>query len=369
MKIFSLIFTIIAMSIAATPSSHGEDPILFVSAFRPGEEGAIHSYRFDGETGKLTLLNRTTDVENPFFMALSANGKYLYSIHAPSFGGKEDKEVAAYKIEGRSGKLSLINRQSSRGIASCYLDIDSKGKTVAVANYSSGDVASFPVQDNGGLSESVSYFKHEGEVTNAHSIEFSPDDRFAFAADLGIDKILSYRVDANTSEMTPNDPPFIELPKGSGPRHVRFHPNGKFLYAINEKGNTVSAFSYDQGKGALSDLQIISTIPDDFEGKTFTADLKITPDGHFLYGTNRGHDSIACFSISEEGKLILISIIPSQGKGPQNLAITPNGKHLICANMPGDNLVVFNIDSKSGSLTATGELTDIPKPACIMILP
>lgn len=369
MKIHSKIIWTIAMCVSLHANIKAEDPVVFISSFSSGEEGAIHAYGFDSTTGKLTFLTRTSDVEHPFFMALSGSGKTLYSIHAIDFGGKENKEIAAYKLEGRTGKLSLINRQSSHGIASCYLDVDSAGKTLVVANYSSGDVASYPVKENGGLGESVSYFKHDGEITNAHSIEFSPDNRFAFAADLGIDKVLSYRVDPETSKMTPNDPPSIDLPKGSGPRHVRFHPNGKFFYVINEKGNTVSAFSYDAEKGALTDLQIISTIPDDYDEKTFTADLKITPDGKYLYGTNRGHDSIVSYSIADDGKLKLITIEPSLGKGPQNLAITPDGNHLICANMPGNNIVVFKIDSETGGLTALGEPVEISKPACIMILP
>ncbi|MCB1063320.1 MAG: lactonase family protein [Verrucomicrobiae bacterium] len=376
MKNSRTLLTVAAMTTLAL-SAEAEDPIVFASAFASGETGAIHAYRFDAAKGTLTLLHRTTDVENPFFMALSPGGEFLYAIHALAFGGKENEEVAAYRVEGRSGKLELLNRQSARGTASCYLDVDATGKTVVVANYSTGDVASLPIKEDGSLGESVSYFQHEGSSVdpqrqkgpNAHSFVVSPDNRFAFAADLGIDKIMSYRLDAATATLTPNDPAFVALPPGSGPRHQTFHPNGKYLYAINELANTISVFAYDAERGALSDLQLISTVPDDFDGKSHTADLKITPDGRHLYGTNRGHDSIASYRIGDDGKLTLLGIQPSLGKGPQNLAILPDGKHLICANMPGNKLVVFAIDAESGALTPVGDPVEMPMPACLMVLP
>lgn len=372
--------TLFAAAIAAMTTlalSAEEGPIVFASAFASGEDGAIHAYRFDADQGTLTLLHRTTDVENPFFMALSPSGEFLYAIHALAFGGKENEEVAAYRVDGRNGKLQLLNRQSARGTASCYLDVDATGKTVVVANYSTGDVASLPINDDGSLGESVSYFKHEGSSIdpqrqkgpNAHSFVISPDNRFAFAADLGIDKIMSYRLDAATATLTPNDPAFAALPPGSGPRHQAFHPNGKFLYAINELANTISVFAYNAEKGALTDLQSISTVPNDFDGKSHTADLKITPDGRHLYGTNRGHDSIASYRIGDDGKLTLLGIQPSLGEGPQNLAILPSGKHLICANMPGNSLVVFAIDAESGALKAVGDPVAMKMPACLMVLP
>ena len=373
MKTLTQVLTIMAMSITLQSETRAEDPVVFISAFTKGEDGAIHAYNFDSKSGKLTLLHRTTDVENPFFMALSNNGKFLYSIHALAFGGKENEEVAAYQVDGRSGKLHLLNRQTSSGTASCYVEVDSTGRSLLIANYSSGDVASLPILDDGKLGKTVSYFKHPGKTpdqknTNAHSVIVSPDNKFAFVADLGIDKIMIYQLDAATAKLTSHTPDSVDLPIGSGPRHLAFHPNGNFLYAINEKGNTISAFSYDAEKGILSDLQVISTIPESFEGRTFTADLKITPQGKFLYGTNRGHDSISCYRIGENGKLTLLKIEPSLGKGPQNLAITPNGNHLLCANMPGNNVVVFKIDSDTGTLSAIGEPVEIPKPSCIMIL-
>lgn len=355
-------------------STRAEEPVIFVSAFKSGEEGAIHAYRFDSENGRLQLLNRTTDVENPFFTAISPNGKYLYAIDAKQFGSTEHEFVTAYAIEGRDGKLRRLNRQSTHGTASCYLDVDATGKTVAVANYSSGSVASLPVLDDGSLGEAASFVQHSGSSVNpdrqkephAHSIVVSPDNRFVLAADLGLDKILIYELSPGSAKLTPNAvQPFAALPPGSGPRHLTFHPNGKRVYVINELKNTVTFFDYATDTGMLTQHQTISTLPDDFSGTSHTADLKITADGQFLYGTNRGHDSIAIFRIGDDGRLTLVSIESSLGKGPQNLLITPDGRWLMCANMPGNNVAIFAIDANTGGLTGTGDPVSIPMPSCI----
>ncbi len=351
-------------------------PLVFISAFASGEKGAIHAFSFDEKSGALTLLHRNTEVENPFFLALSPDEQFLYSIHAKAFGGKEDEEVAAFALDGLSGKLRFLNRQSALGSASCYLDVDASGKTVVVSNYSSGSVASFPVKANGGLGESVSFFQHEGSGADpkrqpgprAHSIVFSPDNRFVLAADLGIDQVLSYQLDQASSKISPNpNQASVKTDPAAGPRHLTFHPDGKHVYVINELNNSVTLFDYDKAKGSLTKQQTISTVPDNFEGKSYCADLKITPDGNFLYGTNRGHDSIAIFRIDKNnGHLSLIDIEASRGKGPQNLAILSGGKWLVCANMPGNSVVVFQIDQKTGKLTQTGKAIEMPMPSCIM---
>ncbi|MCA9131993.1 MAG: lactonase family protein, partial [Planctomycetales bacterium] len=280
----------------------------------------------------------------------------------------------AYAIEGDTGKLRRLNQQSARGTASCYLEVDASGKCVLVANYSSGTVAALPVLEDGSLGPATSFVQHSkwGDDSqrqkgpNAHCFVVSPDNRFAFAADLGINKILNYRLDAATAQLTENEAqPWIKLPPGSGPRHLTFHPNGQRVYAINELNNTITVFNYASDSGTLTQQQNISTVPEDFSGKSFTADLKITPNGKFLYGTNRGHDSIAIFRIADDGQLQRVGIEPSLGKGPQNLLITPDGRWLLCANMPSNNLAVFAIDANTGALQAAAEPISIPMPACI----
>lgn len=364
--------------LACSPSLPAEDSMIYISAFAPGEQGAIHAFRFDGETGSLSPVHQTTDVENPFFIAIAPSGRFLYSIDAAHFGSKDDEFVAAYAIERGTGKLTRINRQSSRGSASCYLEVDATGNTVLVANYSTGSVAALPVEKDGRLGEAGSFIKHLGSSVDpdrqkapyAHSIVVSPDNKFVLAADLGIDKIQIYRLNPAAAGLVANEVQrSADLPPGSGPRHLTFHPNGKRVYVINELKNTVSFFDYAPQTGRLTIRQTSSTLPEDFSGKSYCADLKITPDGKFLYGTNRGHDSIAIYRIEDDGRLNLVGIEPSGGKGPQNLLITPDGNWLLCANMPGNNVVVFAIDSDTGRLKATGEPVSMPMPSCIRLLP
>lgn len=366
-----------AMLSHAIPSTQAEEPLVFISSFAAGDKGAIHAYQLEPETGALKLIHRTTDVENPFFIAVSRDQKFLYSIHAKTFGGKDPEQVAAYALEGRTGRMKLLNRQSTRGTASCYLDIDATGKSVLVANYTTGNVASLPVKEDGSLGEAASFFQHSGSSVDparqkephAHCFVISPDNKHAFAADLGLDQVLSYRLDAATAKLSPNQPPFAKSPPGAGPRHLTFHPNGKHVYVINELKNSVTLFDYGAESGTLTERQTISTLPEEFKGTSHCADLKITPNGRFLYGTNRGHDSIAAYAIGNDGRLTLIGIEPSLGKGPQNLLIAANGTLLLCANMPGNNVAVFRIDAQSGKLKSVGEPVSIPSPSCIRLLP
>lgn len=358
-------------------TARGDDPIVFISAFTAGPEAAIHAYQLDLKTGTLKLVERTTDVQHPFFLALSPDKKFLYSIDAKQFGGKEPENVAAFELQGRTGKLKLLNRQSAHGSAACYLDVDDTGKTVVVANYTSGNVASLPVNSDGSLKEAVSVIQHSGPVADpvrqkephAHSIVVSPNNRYAYAADLGLDKVLVYRLDPATAKLTPNEPPFAKTPAVAGPRHLTFSQDGKRVYVINEISNSITVFENDLEAGKLTELQTLSTLPSDFSGRSNCADLKITPDGRYLFGTNRGHDSIAAYRIAADGKLALLGIEPSLGKGPQNLAITPGGELLLCANMPGKNVAVFRISPETGGLKSVGEPVAIPSPSCIMIVP
>ena len=366
-------FLLASLFIASVTHSAAE-PVVFISAFASGDKAGIHAFRFDSENGALQPLHRTTDIQNPFFLSVSPDQRFLYAINADKFGGADDEYVAAYTLEDRTGRLKKLNQQSARGTASCYLDVDATGKTVVVANYASGSVASLPVKEDGMLGEAATFVQHTGSSIdserqkgpNAHSIVISPDNRFALAADLGIDKILVYQLDAATAKLTPNEAqPFARMQPGSGPRHITFHPNGRHVYVINELANTVTCFDYTPASGTLIERQTLTTLPTGFTGKSYTADLKITPDGKFLYGTNRGHDSIASYRIGDDGRLTLLSIDPSLGKGPQNLLITPDGRWLLCANMPGNSVIVFRIDSTSGKITASGTPVEMPMPSCI----
>ncbi len=351
-------------------------PLVFVSSFAAGKAGAIQAYRVDPTTGALTPTHRTTGVENPFFLALTPDSRFLYSIHAREFGAKAAEEIQAFEVVGRDGQLKPLNRQSALGSAACYLHVDQTGGTLLVANYTSGSVASLPIRADGSIGEAATFNQHVGSSVNkdrqtsahAHSILTSPNNRFVYSADLGLDQIVCYRLDPATARMTPNAQPFVRTIPGAGPRHITFHPNGKYFYAINELANSVTLFDYNSRTGILVERQTISTLPKEFAGVSHCADLKITPDGRFLYGTNRGHDSIACYAIARDGSLSVIGIEPSLGKGPQNLLILPGGKLLLCANMPGNNGAVFKIDSRSGALSSAGSPTEITSPSCIRLL-
>jgi 6-phosphogluconolactonase len=355
-----------------------DDPLLFVSSFAGGEKGAISAFRFSTEKGTLTPLARTGGIENPFFIAVSPDQRFLYAVHAKAFGGKEDEEVAAYALDKTTGKLTLLNRQSAKGTATCYLEVDATGKTLLLANYSSGSVAALPIREDGSLGEAASFIQHVGgskvdpkrqDGPYAHSIIAGPDNRFAYAADLGLDQILAYRLDAASAKLEPASPAFVASPPGAGPRHLTFAPDGKNLYAIDELSNTITRYSFDAANGSLTKQESLSTLPDDFKGSSYCADLKFTPDGKFLYGTNRGHDSLAAFRVGENGVLTRIDIVPSLGKGPQNLLVTPDGNWLLCANMPGNHLAVFRIDPESGKVTPSGTPIELTMPSCIRLLP
>jgi 6-phosphogluconolactonase len=370
-------FLLPLLSLFFALSARGEGPVVFVSSFAGGEAGVIHALEFDLKSGALKPLKQTGGVANPFFLALSSDGKYLYSNNSKSFGGPEQGEVAAFEIIGRTGELKALNRSSAKGTVTCYVDIDAAGRAAVAANYGSGSTVSFPVKADGTLGEAASFFEHlkpsdtaaDAKVkSHAHAAVIGPDNKYVYVPDLGLNRVFVYRLDAATAKLTPNEPPYAEMPAGAGPRHLTFHPGGKFAYVINEYGNSVTVLDYDGATGAVTPKQTLSTLPADFTGKSFCADVKVTPDGRFLYGTNRGHDSIAIYSINDDGTLKLVGIEPSLGKGPQNLAITADGAWLLCANMPGKNVAVFRIDAKAGTLKSAGAPTELASPSCIMVL-
>jgi 6-phosphogluconolactonase len=362
--------------------------LVFISMFAPQDNGGISAFHLDTATGTLAAASVTRDVPHPFFLAVSPDQKTLYSIWAKQFGSKDDEEVAAWRIVDRDGTLAPLNRQSSRGAASCFLETDPTGRTLLVANYANGSVASLPIAADGSLAAATSFLRNEAagsgvdprqEAPHAHAIIPGPavagadgtpsSSLFTYSADLGTDQILCRRLDPATATLSANEPAVTKSPPGGGPRHLAFDPTGRRLYAMNELSNSVSVYDHDPATGGLTERQTISTLPADFTGTTKTADVKLTPDGRFLYGTNRGHDSIAIYGIAADGRLSLVDIVTSHGAGPQNLAITPDGKQLLCANMPGNNVAVFRIDGSSGRLTLIGSPVKITAPACIRILP
>jgi len=360
----------------------GNQHRIFVSSCASGAEGAIIAFDLDAETGRLEQVNRYDDIEGPFYLALAPDRAHLYSTHAPSGFEGGDGMVAAFAIDSESGALRKLNEQSAAGTTTCYVDVDPTGKALVFANYSSGSVGAFPIGADGSLGEISSFVQHEGgsvdpgrqEGPHAHCSVISPDGRHMLACDLGTDQIFCYALDAAAATLTPLAQPYVRTIGGGGPRHLTFHPRG-FVYANNEMGNSVNVYRYDTDAGTLIELQVIPTLPGDFEGDSYTADTKVGPNGRFVYTTNRRHDSIAIYSVGDDGRLALVEMQPSLGTFAQNLAFTPDGGLLLCANMTdesearnGENLVVFRVDAATGKLTPAGEPVRLANPSCIMIV-
>jgi 6-phosphogluconolactonase len=343
-----------------------------------GSKG-IYLGEFDLKSGELKLMGLAAELDNPTFLAIHPSGKFLYAAgEIGNFNGKKAGAVSAFAIEPKSGKLTLLNQQSSEGSGPCHVTVDKTGKCVMVANYGGGSVASFPVGADGKLGEAASAIQHEGssvnkgrqEAPHAHSINPGPDNRFAFAADLGLDKILIYKLDPATAKMTPHDPPFAATPPGGGPRHFAFHPTGKFAYVCNEMTSGVTAFSYDAEKGALTQLQTLSTLPEDYNKPgNSTAEIQVHPSGKFVYVSNRGHDSLAIFAIDEKtGKLTAVGHQPIGGKTPRNFCIDPTGQYIIACGQSSASVHVHKIDQETGKLTDTGSKIEVSNPVCVKFL-
>jgi 6-phosphogluconolactonase len=330
-------------------------------------------------TGELTFTGQTADLQNPSYVTLHPSGRYLYAVsEVDKSGDQQGGTVSAFKIDPDTGGLTLINQQLSHGSAPCHVSVDATGHLLTVANYSSGTVAALPVRDNGSLGEATSVEQHVGSSVNpqrqkephAHSCTIDAANKFAFAADLGLDKVYVYKLDVLAGKLIPNEVPFVRTHPGAGPRHFAFHPNNRYGYVINEIDSTITSFTYDADKGALNEIQSISTLPADFKGASSCADIHIAPSGKFLYGSNRGHDSIAIFAIDEAtGKLTLVAHQSTLGKTPRNFALDPSGKFLVAANQDTSNAVVFNVDQQTGRLTPSGHEIQVPFPVCVKFLP
>ena len=370
---------ILTMAVVAPVLAADGDLFVYVGTYTKGASKGIYVYRFAPKTGKLTNIGLAAETVNPSFVAIHPNHRFLYSVsEVDDFQGKSSGAVSSFSIDGKTGLLKKLNTVSSKGSGPCYVKVDATGKTLLVANYGSGSIAAMPIKDSGELGEAASAIQHVGTGADkdrqggphAHSINPSPDNRFAIVADLGLDEVLVYKLDAAKALLTPNAPPFTKIASGSGPRHFAFDPAGRYGYVINEMKSTVTAFSYDKGAGTLKTIQTITTLPAGFTGETSTAEVQVHPSGNFLYGSNRGHDSIALFTIDKKtGMLTAAGHTPTQGKTPRNFGIDPSGQFLFAANQDAGGVVVFRIDGKTGKLTPTGDKLDIPFPVCVKFMP
>jgi 6-phosphogluconolactonase len=314
---------------------------------------------------------------NPSFLTVDHSKRFLYAVNeVGEFLEKPGGAVSAFAIDPVTRNLRLLNEQATQGADPCYLSVDSRKRTLLVANYTGGNVSVFPLRSDGTLGMVAEVKQHEGsgpkeqqKGPHAHCVIFDRSERYALAADLGIDKVMIYRVDRITGKLTPAKQPFSELKPGAGPRHLSFHPTGKFLYVISELDSTMSAFQYNEREGTLTLIDTVSTLPSDFSGTSYCADVHVSPSGEFLYGSNRGHNSIVVFAIDPRtGKLTLVEHVSTEGNWPRNFTIDPSGRFLLVANQRSDNVVVFSIDPSTGRLKPTGVNEPIPSPVCLKFL-
>jgi 6-phosphogluconolactonase len=364
----------------AGPAAAGGPVRVYVGTYTNAKSKGVFVMEMDPRTGSLTEPKLAAATPSPSYLALHPNKKYLYAVNeVDTFNGQKTGSVSAFRVNS-DGTLAPLNGQSSGGPGPCHLDLDGNGKSLIVANYAGGSVASYRVGDDGSLSAPVSVIQHEGasvdrqrqQGPHAHCVLVEPwaGGSRALVADLGLDKVMIYRLDASNATLTPNDPPSGAAARGSGPRHLALGRGGNFLYVNNEMKSTVTTYSYDRARGALTSLQTLSTLPEGYDGsKNSTAEIAVHPSGKFVYVSNRGHDSIAVFKVdSRSGQLSAAGHQSTQGKTPRGFAVAPGGRFLLAANQNSDTVVVFRIDENNGALTPTGTTASVPSPVCVTFL-
>lgn len=355
--------------------SQMKDPLVYVGTYTNGKSEGIYVYRLNLATGEMTHQSTAKGVSNPAFLAIDPSRRFLYAANeSGQFLGKKGGGLTAFAIDQKTGALAKLNEVSVPGVP-CHVSVHPSGKAVLVANYGGGNVVICPVSADGKLGEVSDVAQHSGKSVDpkrqdgphAHCAMLDAAGQYAFAPDLGLDKVMIYKVDAAKGKLLPNG--FLAVKPGAGPRHFDFHPSGKFAYVINELNSTLTACAYDKAKGALRELQTVTTLPAGFDGQNYPADIHVHPSGKFVYGTNRGHNSLVAFAIDGAGKLTLIGHESTQGKWPRNFGIDPTGQFLLAANQNSDTVVAFRIDAATGKLTPAGRTTEIPAPVCIKFIP
>jgi 6-phosphogluconolactonase len=340
-----------------------------------GSEG-IYLCRLDMGTGALERVGVTRGVVDPSFLAMDPKGQYLYAVNElTQFEGKPSGAVSAFSVNLQNRELTFINQQPSQGGAPCHLEVDETGAFVLVANYVGGNVAVLPIQAGGGLGAAVEVKQHQGSgpkpqqgSPHAHQVRLDAANRYVLASDLGTDKIMIYQFDNKQGTLTPGEQASVSSNPGAGPRHLTFHPNGRFVFSINELDSTITVYSYDGTRGALTALQTVSTLPEGFTTPSYCADIHVSPDGQFLYGSNRGHDSIVVFAIGEAGTLTLVEHVTTNINWPRNFTLDPTSTYLLVANQKGNTVVSFRRNAQTGMLTPAGQPLALPAPTCVLVV-
>jgi 6-phosphogluconolactonase len=349
--------------------------LVWIGTYTGPQSQGIYAFRFDDGTGTLSPLGLAAETPSPSFLALHPNGKVLYAVNETHDGPGSSGMVTAFAIDPASGRLTKINEQPSRGADPCHLAVDATGQYLVVANYTGGNFVVLPLAEDGRLAAASSILANRGSGPNherqdgphAHDVVFDAANRFLIAVDLGLDQLFVYRFDPAAGTFTFGDPASARVPPGAGPRHFAFHPDGRHAYSINEMDSTVTALEWDPSAGKLTADASVSTLPAGFTGENSTAEVEVDSRGRFLYGSNRGHDSIAVFRINPvSGALTLIAHTLTRGKEPRHFTLDPSGRWLIAGNQNSNTLAVFRVDQTAGTLSPAGDLVSVGSPVCIL---
>lgn len=348
---------------------HHQD-LLFVGSYCPADSQGIFVYRFDPQSGQVHLLDAVSGIANPSFLSFSPDHRFLYAVSETH--GADGGHIYAYRWDANNHKLYFLNQQPSAGKDPCHLTTDRTGKWLLVANYTSGSVAVLPIRPDGSLGAPVQVIPHQGHGPNpqrqegphVHFVHITPDNRYILVSDLGLDKIFIYRFDARTGKLTPAAQPFVQVDPGAGPRHQAFSPDHRFLYLIQEMGWKITAFQYHDGN--LKAIQTVSTVDPDFHGSNTAADIHLSPDGRFLYASNRGVlNDIVIFAVyPSTGKLKKIGRVSTGGKTPRNFVISPDGEWLLVGHQDSNEIVMFRRNTANGLLTPAGSWYR-PRAVCL----
>lgn len=335
-----------------------------------GKASGLYVFAYDDDSGELALTQEVPEIENPSYVCVSPDGRNLHSVWEVLEWS--ESLVSSYAIDVTTGHLSYLGVQGSRGTLACYVAMDSRSRAAFTSNYMSGNIAMFPVHSDGSLAEAASVIQHAGsgpvegrqEGPHAHCVVVDPTNDYVFSADLGVDTVFGYRIVYDRRTMVPHSR--LALPPGSGPRHLVFTPDGRHCFVLNEIASSIGALNYEAGDGTLALTATYPMLPLDFEGSSEAADVHVHPSGRFVYGSNRGHDSIVMFSVDQAtGLLDLLGHRSTEGASPRNFAISPDGQYLLVANQESDSIVTLPIDQDTGLLGTTSSTVSVPTPVCL----
>jgi len=356
----------------------GREYFVYFGTYTGAKSKGIYVSRFDDKSGKLSAAELAVETKSPSFLALHPKGRVLYAVgEATTVGETRQGAVTAFSVEARTGRLTSLNSQPSGGAGPCHLTLDVNRGLLFTANYGGGSVGALPIRADGTLGAPINVSQHAGASVNprrqegphAHCVNLDPGKKFLLVCDLGLDKVMVYRLGDGKEALTPNNPPFATVAPGAGPRHLAFQPNGKFVHVLNELNSTISTCAYDQRRGTLQEGQTVSTLPAGFSGSTSCAEIEVHPSGKFVYASNRGHDSIAVFAAAKRtGLLSPVEHEPTQGKTPRHFTLDPTGRWLLAENQGSDSVVVFRVNAKTGALEATGQTVEVPSPVCALFV-